>query len=102
MCYLMCWRCVIVPVTGHNGELHMKQEARADFAAMSRDHVTEEDIETFRHVQETAVQVRELGKMLNIFHILDSLVIVFYFFIFFYKSNKKVNSTTLAQRWGQI
>ncbi|XP_077959562.1 histone acetyltransferase KAT6B isoform X1 [Gasterosteus aculeatus] len=41
---------------GHNGELRVKQEARADFAAMSRDHVMEEDIETFTHVQEVAMQ----------------------------------------------
>ncbi|XP_070708198.1 histone acetyltransferase KAT6B isoform X2 [Pempheris klunzingeri] len=41
---------------GHNGELRVKQEAQANFAAMSRDHVTEEDIETFTHVQELAVQ----------------------------------------------
>uniref|UniRef100_A0A8C9YH26 histone acetyltransferase n=1 Tax=Sander lucioperca TaxID=283035 RepID=A0A8C9YH26_SANLU len=38
---------------------HGKQ---ADFAAMSRDHITEEDIETFTHVQELAVQVRNWGK----------------------------------------
>lgn len=62
MHYLMCWCCVIVPVTGHNGELRVKQEARADFAAMSRDHVTEEDIETFTRVQELAAQVRKLGE----------------------------------------
>ncbi|XP_039472150.1 histone acetyltransferase KAT6A isoform X2 [Oreochromis aureus] len=41
---------------GHNGELHVKQETQADFAAMSRDHVTEEDIETFTRVQELAAQ----------------------------------------------
>lgn len=51
-----------MPVTGHNGELRVKQEAQADFAAMSRDHITEEDIETFTHVQELAVQVRNWGK----------------------------------------
>lgn len=61
MCYRRCWR-VILPVTGHNGELRVKQEARADFAAMSRDHVMEEDIETFTHVQEVAMQVRTFGK----------------------------------------
>lgn len=60
--YLMCWCCFIVPVIGHNGELHVKQEVRANFAAMSRDHVSEEDIETFTHVQELAVQVRKLGE----------------------------------------
>lgn len=38
----------------------MKQEARANYAAMSREHVTEEDIETFMHVQELAAQVRNL------------------------------------------
>ncbi|XP_051273440.1 histone acetyltransferase KAT6B isoform X2 [Dicentrarchus labrax] len=48
---------------GHNGELRVKQEARADFAAMSRDHVTEEDIETFVHVQEVAVQ--RTGSLMN-------------------------------------
>lgn len=50
-----------MPATGHNGELRVKQEARADFAAMSRDHVTDEDIETFMRVQEQAVQVRKDG-----------------------------------------
>lgn len=35
----------------------MKQEAQTDLAAMSRDHVTEEDVETFRRVQELAAQV---------------------------------------------
>uniref|UniRef100_A0A671YSR2 histone acetyltransferase n=1 Tax=Sparus aurata TaxID=8175 RepID=A0A671YSR2_SPAAU len=39
------------------------QEARADFAAMSRDHVTEEDIETFTHVQELAAQ--RTGSLMN-------------------------------------
>lgn len=47
-------------VTGLSGELHLKQEARATFAAMSREHVTEEDIETFVHVRELATQVRKL------------------------------------------
>lgn len=65
---LMLCHCA---VTGHNGELRVKQEAQADFAAMSRDHVTEEDIETFTHVQERAVQVRKLGKGLNILNILN-------------------------------
>ncbi|XP_055360249.1 histone acetyltransferase KAT6B isoform X2 [Betta splendens] len=41
---------------GHNRELRVKQEAQMDFVAMSRDHVTEEDIETFTHVQELAAQ----------------------------------------------
>lgn len=53
-----------MPVTGHNGEFHVKQEARANFAAMSRDHVTEEDIDTFMRVQERAVQVRKLGLLM--------------------------------------
>uniref|UniRef100_A0A8C4H2W7 histone acetyltransferase n=1 Tax=Dicentrarchus labrax TaxID=13489 RepID=A0A8C4H2W7_DICLA len=44
-------------------DLRVKQEARADFAAMSRDHVTEEDIETFVHVQEVAVQ--RTGSLMN-------------------------------------
>ncbi|XP_033467604.2 histone acetyltransferase KAT6B isoform X1 [Epinephelus lanceolatus] len=48
---------------GHNGELRVKQEAQADFAAMSRDHVTEEDIEMFTHVQELAVQ--RTGSLMN-------------------------------------
>ncbi|XP_035853429.1 histone acetyltransferase KAT6B isoform X2 [Sander lucioperca] len=48
---------------GHNGELRVKQEAQADFAAMSRDHITEEDIETFTHVQELAVQ--RTGSLMN-------------------------------------
>lgn len=62
-----CWcaklmrRCrLIVSITGLGGELHLKQEARATFAAMSREHVTEEDIETFVHVRELAMQVRKL------------------------------------------
>lgn len=50
----------IVSITGLSGELHLKQEARATFAAMSREHVTEEDIETFVHVRELAMQVRKL------------------------------------------
>ncbi|KAM4523990.1 histone acetyltransferase KAT6B isoform 2-T7 [Odontesthes bonariensis] len=41
---------------GHDVELHVKQEAPADFVAMSRDHITEEDIETFTRVQELAAQ----------------------------------------------
>lgn len=54
-------RChLIVSITGLSGELHLKQEARATFAAMSREHVTEEDIETFVHVRELAMQVRKL------------------------------------------
>ncbi|XP_034716593.1 histone acetyltransferase KAT6B isoform X2 [Etheostoma cragini] len=48
---------------GHNGELRVKQEAQADFAAMSRNHITEEDIETFTHVQELAVQ--RTGSLMN-------------------------------------
>ncbi|XP_063749973.1 histone acetyltransferase KAT6B isoform X2 [Eleginops maclovinus] len=48
---------------GHNGELRVKQEAHADFAAMSRDHVTEEDIEAFMHVQEMAMQ--RTGSLMN-------------------------------------
>uniref|UniRef100_H2UAS2 histone acetyltransferase n=1 Tax=Takifugu rubripes TaxID=31033 RepID=H2UAS2_TAKRU len=48
------------------GELHLKQEARTTFAAMSREHVTEEDIETFVHVRELAMQVRKLtGSQMN-------------------------------------
>lgn len=52
--------CLIVSITVLGGELHLKQEARATFAAMSREHVTEEDIETFVHVRELAMQVRKL------------------------------------------
>ncbi|XP_065805920.1 histone acetyltransferase KAT6B isoform X2 [Labrus bergylta] len=48
---------------GHNGELQVKQEARVEFAAMSREHVTEEDIETFTHVQELAAQ--RTGSLMN-------------------------------------
>lgn len=47
-------------VTGLSGALHLKQEARASFAAMSREHVTEDDIKTFMHVQEIAMQVGKL------------------------------------------
>lgn len=55
-------RChLIVSITGLSGELHLKQEARATSAAMSREHVTEEDIETFVHVRELAMQVRKLS-----------------------------------------
>lgn len=35
----------------------MKQEAHTELAAMSRDHVTDEDIETFKCVQRLAAQV---------------------------------------------
>lgn len=45
----------------------MKQEAHMDFVAMLRDHVMEEDIETFTHVQELAAQVRKLG--IDIIHL---------------------------------
>ncbi|XP_041671728.1 histone acetyltransferase KAT6B isoform X2 [Cheilinus undulatus] len=48
---------------GHNGELRVKQEAREELAAMSREHVTEEDIETFTHVQELAAQ--RTGSLMN-------------------------------------
>eukprot|EP00066_Takifugu_rubripes_P029795 XP_011619061.1 PREDICTED: histone acetyltransferase KAT6B isoform X3 [Takifugu rubripes] len=48
---------------GLSGELHLKQEARATFAAMSREHVTEEDIETFVHVRELAMQ--RTGSQMN-------------------------------------
>ncbi|XP_061564469.1 histone acetyltransferase KAT6B isoform X2 [Cololabis saira] len=48
---------------GHNKELHVKQEARADFVAMFRDHVTEEDIETFTRVQELSAQ--KTGSLMN-------------------------------------
>lgn len=75
-----------MPVTDHNGELRVKQEAQTDFAAMSRDHVTEEDIETFTRVQELAVQVRKLGKGLNFLNIdwsfrLNKSSLQSYFFI---------------------
>ncbi|XP_056906895.1 histone acetyltransferase KAT6B isoform X2 [Takifugu flavidus] len=48
---------------GLSGEVHLKQEARATFAAMSREHVTEEDIETFVHVRELAMQ--RTGSQMN-------------------------------------
>ncbi|XP_047464465.1 histone acetyltransferase KAT6B isoform X2 [Mugil cephalus] len=48
---------------GHSDELRVKQEARADFAAMSRDHVTEEDVETFTRVQDLAAQ--RTGSLMN-------------------------------------
>ncbi|KAM9716848.1 histone acetyltransferase KAT6B isoform 1-T6 [Menidia menidia] len=48
---------------GHNGELHVKQEALTGFVAMSRGHVTEEDIETFARVQELAAQ--KTGSLVN-------------------------------------
>ncbi|MEQ2282430.1 hypothetical protein AMECASPLE_000646 [Ameca splendens] len=48
---------------GHLGKLHMKQEAPADLAAMSKDHVTEEDIETFARVQQLAAQ--KTGSLTN-------------------------------------
>ncbi|XP_053196876.1 histone acetyltransferase KAT6B isoform X2 [Scomber japonicus] len=48
---------------GHNGELRVKQEAQTDFAAMSRDHVTEEDVEMFTRVQELAAQ--RTGPLMN-------------------------------------
>ncbi|XP_029689891.1 histone acetyltransferase KAT6B isoform X2 [Takifugu rubripes] len=48
---------------GLSGELHLKQEARTTFAAMSREHVTEEDIETFVHVRELAMQ--RTGSQMN-------------------------------------
>lgn len=51
---LMSSRCA---VTGLGGALHLKPEARSGFAAMSREHVTEDDIKTFMHVQEIAMQV---------------------------------------------
>ncbi|XP_054622486.1 histone acetyltransferase KAT6B isoform X2 [Dunckerocampus dactyliophorus] len=41
---------------GHNGEFQVKREATSSLAAMSRDHVTDEDIETFTRVQEVAAQ----------------------------------------------
>ncbi|XP_054898969.1 histone acetyltransferase KAT6B isoform X2 [Poeciliopsis prolifica] len=48
---------------GHLSKLHVKQEAQADLAAMSRDHVSEEDIETFTRVQELAAQ--KTGSLTN-------------------------------------
>ncbi|XP_045923997.1 histone acetyltransferase KAT6B isoform X2 [Micropterus dolomieu] len=48
---------------GHSEELRVKQEAHADFAAMSRDHVTEDDIETFTHVQDLTMQ--RTGSLMN-------------------------------------
>ncbi|XP_027885821.1 histone acetyltransferase KAT6B isoform X2 [Xiphophorus couchianus] len=48
---------------GHLSKLHVKQEAQADLAAMSRDHVSEEDIENFTRVQELAAQ--KTGSLTN-------------------------------------
>ncbi|XP_014891337.1 histone acetyltransferase KAT6B isoform X2 [Poecilia latipinna] len=48
---------------GHLSTLHVKQEAQADLAAMSRDHVSEEDIKTFTRVQELAAQ--KTGSLTN-------------------------------------
>ncbi|XP_062269835.1 histone acetyltransferase KAT6B isoform X1 [Platichthys flesus] len=48
---------------GHDGDLRVKQEAHADLAAMSRDHVREEDFETFKCVQELAAQ--RTGSLMN-------------------------------------
>lgn len=56
-----------MPVTGHMGELRVKQEAQAGFVAMSRDHVTDEDVEMFTRVQELSAQVRKLAKDLSFF-----------------------------------
>ncbi|XP_061765720.1 histone acetyltransferase KAT6B isoform X2 [Nerophis ophidion] len=47
---------------GHSGELRVKQEAGSSLAAMSRDHVTDEDIETFTRVREVTAQ-RTGGQM---------------------------------------
>uniref|UniRef100_A0A3Q2PD44 histone acetyltransferase n=1 Tax=Fundulus heteroclitus TaxID=8078 RepID=A0A3Q2PD44_FUNHE len=51
---------------GHLGRLHVKQEAPADLAAMSRDHVTEDDIETFTRVQELAAQEKLCQQKYNV------------------------------------
>ncbi|XP_032430331.1 histone acetyltransferase KAT6B isoform X2 [Xiphophorus hellerii] len=48
---------------GHLSKLHVKQEAQADLAAMSRDHVSEEDVENFTRVQELAAQ--KTGSLTN-------------------------------------
>lgn len=40
----------------------MKQEVQTECVAMLRDHVTEEDTETFARVQELAAQVRKQGE----------------------------------------
>uniref|UniRef100_A0A1A7YEB8 histone acetyltransferase n=1 Tax=Iconisemion striatum TaxID=60296 RepID=A0A1A7YEB8_9TELE len=48
---------------GHSAELRVKQEVRAEFVATSREHVTEEDIETFTCVQELTAQ--KTGSLLN-------------------------------------
>ncbi|XP_057681394.1 histone acetyltransferase KAT6B isoform X1 [Corythoichthys intestinalis] len=41
---------------GHNGELRLKKETRANSAAMSGAHVTDEDVQMFRSVREVASQ----------------------------------------------
>ncbi|XP_028332195.1 histone acetyltransferase KAT6B isoform X5 [Gouania willdenowi] len=47
----------------HDGELRLQQEVRAEFVATRRDHVTEEDVETFARVQEIAAQ--RTGSLMN-------------------------------------
>ncbi|XP_035467736.2 histone acetyltransferase KAT6B isoform X3 [Scophthalmus maximus] len=48
---------------GHDGDLRVKQEAQTDTAAMSRDHVADEDIDTFKCVRELAAQ--RTGSLMN-------------------------------------
>ncbi|XP_017292291.1 histone acetyltransferase KAT6B isoform X2 [Kryptolebias marmoratus] len=48
---------------GHDVELHVKKEVQAECVAMLRDHVTEEDTETFARVQELAAQ--KTGSLMN-------------------------------------
>lgn len=43
----------------------MKQEAQTEMAAMSREHVDEDDIETFTRVQQLAAQVRNITITLH-------------------------------------
>lgn len=54
-----------MPVTGHRDELRVKHENQAGFVAMSRDHVTEEDVLMFTRVQELSAQVSKHGKCGN-------------------------------------
>lgn len=46
----------------------MKQEVRAQLTAMSREHVTDEDIQIFARVQEVALQVRSRRPEVDVTH----------------------------------
>lgn len=57
-----------MPATGVNRELHVKQEVRAQLTGMSRDHVMDEDIQMFAHVQEVSLQVRSRRREVDVTH----------------------------------